>query len=77
MNMPFKLSLGFRCWDFGGSRLAINGFWCRKNKKYCYQVALSHLARSDFEAHEGLTRELRAVLGREVDLLRVGTIDNG
>lgn len=26
--------------------------------------------------YAGLTRDLRAVLGREVDLLRIGTIDN-
>ena len=53
MNMPFELGLDFGCRDFGGSPLDQKRILVLEEQKYRYQIALSDLAGSDIEAHEG------------------------
>lgn len=53
MNMPFELGLDFGCKNFGGSPYDQKRILVLEEQQYRYQVALSDLAGSDIEAHEG------------------------
>ena len=53
MNMPFELGMDFGCRNFGGSPFDQKKILVLEEQKYRYQIALSDLAGSDIEAHEG------------------------
>ena len=53
MNMPFELGLDFGCRGFGCSPFNEKKILVLEEQKFRYQIALSDLAGSDIEAHEG------------------------
>lgn len=53
LNMPFELGLDFGCRRFGGGQLASKVILVLEEERFRYQAAMSDLAGSDIEAHDG------------------------
>ncbi len=51
--MPFELGLDFGCRHYGGGRLSTKVILVLEERRYRYQAAISDLAGSDIEAHNG------------------------
>ena len=51
--MPFELGLDFGCRRFGGGQLAGKVILVLEEERFRYQAAISDLAGSDIEAHQG------------------------
>ena len=53
LNMPFELGMDFGCRHFGAGRLKDKVILVLEEQRYRYQAAISDLAGSDVEAHDG------------------------
>jgi len=53
LNMPFELGLDFGCRRYGSGRLGEKVILVLEEQRYRYQAAISDLAGSDIEAHQG------------------------
>lgn len=53
LNMPFELGLDFGCRRYGSGHLASKVILVLEEEPYRYQAAISDLAGSDIEAHNG------------------------
>ena len=53
LNMPFELGLDFGCQKYYGDPYTEKVILILEEQKYRYQAALSDLAGSDIEAHDG------------------------
>lgn len=53
LNMPFELGLDFGCRTYGGVQYEAKTILILEEQRYRYQAAISDLAGSDIEAHDG------------------------